>query len=85
MHLQMVDQPPEFGANLAEQLLVNDGGGQDAVHARQLRAEQWAFFYTFSEQRNEYKRLLSATVPGVAQPREALPGRHADTSGAVSI
>lgn len=78
----MVDQPPEFGTDFAEQLVSS---GKDAVYAWQLRAEQWAFFYTFSEQWNEYKRLLPATVLGMAQPREALPGGSADTSGAVII
>lgn len=78
----MVDQPPEFGTDFAEQLVSS---GKDAVCAWQLRAEQWAFFYTFSEQWNEYKRLLPATVLGMAQPREAIPGGSADTSGAVII
>lgn len=70
----MVDEPIELDADVAEQL-----DGTHPVHAGQLRTEQRAFFYTFKP-RNEYKRLLSATVFGMAQSGEAVPGWSADTS-----
>lgn len=78
IHLQMVDEPIELDADVAEQLVSIDYGTHP-VHAGQLRTEQRAFFYTFRQPGNEYKRLLSATVLGMAQSGEAVPGRSADT------